>query len=539
MDLTSHMFLECEPAGRAVIRNMAADTELLLVASFLLVVQAYYDPAFTAEDMDTAMDSRYAGFLQPSAWLNSIEYFLALDDEETDLAGVRDDRLGTLTDIVSDIEEFKALIEAKIWQCGPISTGVEEPPAVVHESFAGGGDDDGGVASPLSPRVHPLLHHYRSPSTPSLGVADDGHNVHYAPSEQDVHVLDEQVLSQTPASSSSHPEFQTLSSSIPLNASPRAGPRDRSNTDETIAHLPSSSAPFSVPHPSVTPGSLAALLASDPNDWTSQYAEITKMVDNVNAVIHQTSHLEAVSDSESHTESGPESAAAQERQEPPADSAFIATSFPSTHSFASSLGYIEISASSTPTPPWSIQVPSWDERVPQHHSYPQTVGGMSLDVLQPLSLPRTGTDSSTLVEDASSFAMKAKGSFATTTTSTTGSYTDWLASWRRNPTPSILSETTVDSEDSESSGWLADGSANSHCIPRRAVPVSRLIMSPMSTHHDFPSTLAHHFSQVASIPSESKLLTFLRRLKLPGYRSRQGKRTAALNISEPCVNGNR
>jgi hypothetical protein len=60
-------------------------------------------------------------------------------------------------------------------------------------------------------------------------------------------------------------------------------------------------------------------------------------------------------------------------------------------------------------------------------------------------------------------------------------------------------------------------------------------MSPMSTHHDFPSTLAHHFSQVASIPSESKLLTFLRRLKLPGYRSRQGKRTAALNISEPCM----
>jgi hypothetical protein len=109
MDLTSHMFLECEPAGRAVIRNMAADTELLLVASFLLVVQAYYDPAFTAEDMDTAMDSRYAGFLQPSAWLNSIEYFLALDDEETDLAGVRDDRLGTLTDIVSDIEEFKGM----------------------------------------------------------------------------------------------------------------------------------------------------------------------------------------------------------------------------------------------------------------------------------------------------------------------------------------------------------------------------------------------------------------------------------------------
>ena len=44
--------------------------------------------SFTALDMDSAIDSRYAGFLEPSTWLEAIRQFLEIDDE-TDPSGLR------------------------------------------------------------------------------------------------------------------------------------------------------------------------------------------------------------------------------------------------------------------------------------------------------------------------------------------------------------------------------------------------------------------------------------------------------------------
>ncbi|TEB17474.1 hypothetical protein FA13DRAFT_1746742, partial [Coprinellus micaceus] len=387
------------------VEGLAVEAELLFVGSFFLIARAHYKRDFTTQELDLASWSRYGAYLQPSPWLSALSDTLDLQEEQADAAGLVRARTGIIADCRVELDAYrKERLSIRFhWQLMLKAQAAEEEARSIAEGYQ-------------SPAV-PLLSATRSPRP------------------------------TTESSTLPSPSiFTTPDSTVPLDI------------------LPSDSINQGLPHSVLEP--LAALPADSPKDWREQLTEVRSMTHSVQSSLDDTLSQHFNGSPPSAGPDSPSPSYPNPHVSPPANLLEVQLGFPSSNSFASTLGSIQIHVlAPTPLLPLSVTIPESMEAAQPNVFLSNGPSDFTLSEggpVEPLSNPSTRSDLSTLVGEGYTI-MKLNEPFLATASSlpTGSSTTDWLAFCRGK---SYRDATTLSDDHT---GWLADGSSASSLALRR------------------------------------------------------------------------